>query len=176
MPRIAELDLDQVNKQFDKIDILQSQVDHLVSQSNFAAQQVVIADPIHAPQTTNNLSLTWTGGTKVLSWPLAYIKDKNWAAQTTSRPAAISSAPGQQHIYTIPPGTLTLNPSTYYWIGWDAPHQQMIATLDASTIHGNYAVHIVCQIYTGTTSQTGSAGGGGSTGGVDLSGSRYKNF
>ena len=47
---------------------------------------------------------------------------------------------------------------------------------NSSVIHGNYNVHLLCQIYTGTTGQSGSAGGGGSNGGVDLSGLRYKNF
>jgi hypothetical protein len=52
----------------------------------------------------------------------------------------------------------------------------MVVTQDASVIHGNYNVHLLCQIYTGTVGQSGIAGGGGSTGGVDISGSRYKNF
>jgi hypothetical protein len=176
MARIAALTLDQVNRQLDILDTLQKQVYDLQQQGQFAAQQVVVADPIHAPSTTNNLNFTWTGGTGVVSWPQAFIKDKNWKAQTTPRPVVISAAPGQQHIYPVTAGNLTLKPSTYYWLGWDHVHQQMVAVTDASSIHGDYSVHVICQIYTGTTGQTGSAGGGGSTSGVDLSGLRYKNF
>jgi hypothetical protein len=176
MPRISELTLDQVNRKIDILDGLEAQVADIQTKADFAAQQVVIGDPIHAPSTTNNLSMTWTGGSGVLSWPLAFIKDKNWNAQTTIRPAIKSSAPGQQHIYQITPGSITVQPSTYYWVGWDHAHQTMVVTQDASVIHGNYNVHLLCQIYTGTVGQSGIAGGGGSTGGVDISGSRYKNF
>lgn len=176
MPRIGALTLEQVNLQVDKLDILHAQVQALQAKANFAAQQVVIADPIHAPQTTNNVAFTWTGSTTTLSWPQAFVKDKNWSAQTTIRPVIKSSAPGQQHIWTIPSGSLTLNASTYYWMGWDPDAQKMRATPDASSLHGDLDILMLCQIFTGTAGQTGSAGGGGSTGGVDLSGSRYKNF
>jgi hypothetical protein len=176
MPRIATVDLVQVNNQIDKIDNLQSQVGALKANSDFVTQQVTIADPIHAVPTTNNLTFTWTGSSSALTWSPGFIKDKNWQAQTLPRPVAKSSAPGQQHVYGTTGGTLNLNPSTYYWVGWDYVHRQMVANVDASVLHGNFNVHVLCQIYTGTSGQTGVAGGGGSTGGVDLSGSRYKNF
>jgi hypothetical protein len=176
MPRISALTLDQVNRQIDVIDTLQKQVQVLQQQTSFTQQQSTIADPIHAPATSNNVAFTWTGSTGVLSWANSYIKDKNWNEQTTASPAIKSSSKGQQHVYTVLAGSLTLSPSTYYWLGWDAAHQTMIANADVSQMHSNYNVHIICQIYTGTAGQTGSAGGGGSTSGVDLSGLRYKNF
>jgi hypothetical protein len=176
MPRINALNLNEINRQIDTLDIIKAQVGDIQSKVDFNAQQINVADPIHAPSTTNNATFVWTGGTEILSWNSAYIKDKNWSAQTLANPAIKSSAKGQQHVYAIPAGTLSLAPSTYYWLGWDFVHQQMVATQDASSLHGNYNMHILCQIYTGTSGQGGTAGGGGSTGGTDLSGSRYKNF
>lgn len=173
--RIAQVNLDQVNRQIDRLDIAQNEIAELRRRLDNIGNQVIIADPFHAPSTTNNLVFTWTGGAATLTWPQGYIKDKNWNAQIVGTPA-FSSAPGIPHIFGVPAGTLTLSPSTYYWLAWDPDHQQMRATGDASTLHGDKDVHIICQIYTGTAGQTGVAGGGGSTGGVDLSGTRYKNF
>jgi hypothetical protein len=176
MPRIANLDLVQINKQIDILDSVSAQVSSLQKQLNNVSFQTAVSDPIHAPSTTNNLVYTWTGSSTTLSWNQGFIKDKNWKAQTTSQIPPKSAAPGSQHMYGIPSGNLTLNHSTYYWIGWDTFQQKMVATTDASELHGNYNVHILCQLYTGTTGQTGFAGGGGSNGGVDLSGLTYKNF
>src|ERR1700690_3223334 len=137
MFRISEITLDQLNRRFDTLEILQNQVLDLHSKLNNIGQSANIADAIHAPQTTNNVAFTWTGATGVLSWTQGYIKDKNWNAQTVARPTIKSSAKGQQHFYAVPAGSLTLSPSTYYWLGWDAPHQSMLATQDASQLHSN---------------------------------------
>ena len=176
MPRIATLSLDQVNRQIDTIDSLRTQVSNLQKLVSNIGHQVTIADPIHAPQTTNNFIFTWTGATTTLSWVAAFIKDKNWSAQTLARAPALSTAPGQQHIWSVPAGSLTLSASTYYWLGWDPDAQIMRATPDASSLHGDFDIQMICQIFTGTAGQSGVAGGGGSTGGTDLSGARYKNF
>lgn len=176
MPRIAAVTLDQINRQIDTIDSLQSQLTSLQKLVSNIGHQTTIADPIHAPQTSNNLTFTWTGGTGALSWTKGWIKDKNWSAQIVGRTPPFSSAPGQQHIFAVPAGSLVLSPSTTYWLGWDSHSQTMQATQDASSLHGRVGAHIICQIFTGTGGQTGTAGGGGSTGGSDLSGSRYKNF
>jgi hypothetical protein len=176
MPRIASLDLNQINRQFETMDTIQAEVNDVQTKLSNVGQSISIADPIHAPSTTNNFAFTWTGTTQVLSWNQAFIKDKNWNTQTLASPTKLSSAKGQQHIYTAPAGSLNLNPSTYYWLGWDTVHHQLVATTNADQLHGNFNVHIISQIYTGTTGQTGMAGGGGSNGGVDLSGLTYKNF
>lgn len=176
MPRISQIDLVQVNSQVDRIDQLQAQLNKLQKQVSSTSQQAVVGDSVHAPQTTNNITFTWTGGTTTLSWNAGYIKDKNWSVQTTVRPAAKSTAPGQQHTYAVTAGSLILSASTYYWLGWDFVHHVMRATTDASTLHNQFNIHIICQLFTGTGAQTGAAGGGGSQGGVDLSGARYKNF
>src|SRR5579864_8578420 len=150
MPRIVQLTLDQVNRQIDVIDGLQSQVANLTKLLTSVGHIAVNADPLHAPQTSNNITFTWNGGTQTLSWNLGYIKDKNWSAQTTVRPVVVSSAPGQPHIFPVPAGSLPLNPSTYYWMAWDPDHQKMRATTDASTLHGDEDIHIICQVFTGT--------------------------
>lgn len=176
MPRISQVTLDQINRQIDLLDTLHAQVQDLQKQLNFSAQHVAVTDPIHAPTTSNNMIFTWTGGSQQLSWVQGFLKDKNWTAQTTADPAVKSSAKGQQHMFPIPAGAVPVNPSTFYWLGWDPVHQKMLATTDVSALHGNYNVHVICQVFTGTAGQTGVAGGGGSNGGVDLSGTRYKNF
>src|ERR1700723_4005446 len=108
MPPIAALTLNQVNKQLSTLDIVQAQVNDAQAKANFAAEQIAIADPIHAPATTNNVSFTWTGSTGILSWPAGWIKDKNASAQTTASVPPISSVPGQQHIYAVAAGTTSL--------------------------------------------------------------------
>jgi len=176
MPRISELTIDQVNRKLDVLDIVQSQIQDTQLKLENIGQSVGILDPVHAPQTTNSMNFVWNGGAQQITWVQGFIKDKNWKAQTVASPTIKSSAKGQQHLYTIPAGSLSLVPSTYYWLGWDPVHQKMLATPDVSILHGNYNVHIICQIFTGTAGQSGAAGGGGSTGGVDLSGAKYKNF
>jgi hypothetical protein len=178
MPRISTLSLDQVNRQIDQLDTVQKQVSNIQQQTSFLEQQVSISDPIHAPQTTNNLIFTWTGSTTTLSWPQGFIKDKNWNVQTIAAPTLKSTSKGQQHLYTVKAGSLSLLASTPYWLGWDGVHQVMLANKDASKLHSVYNVHLICQITTGTAAQTGVAGGGGSSsvGSSDLSGAIYNTF
>lgn len=177
MPKIAHLDLAQVNKQVDRIDKLEHLVGDMKVLLDNVGHQTTVSDPSHAPQTTNNIAFTWTGATLTLSWAKGFIKDKNWNAQSAKGTPVKSSAPGAQHQWLVPAGSLSpLNASTYYWMAWDPVHQVMRATTDASVLHSNYSLLIICQLFTGTGAQSGSAGGGGSNGGVDFSGTRYKNF
>ena len=175
MSRISTLSLNQINLQLDTLDSLQKQLADVQQRLSFVGNTTSIADPIHAPQTTNNLVFTWTGSTGVISWPQGWIKDKNWGAQTIGL-AAKSSAPGAQHIWNVAAGSVAVSASTYYWLAWDPDKQLMRVTQDADTLHGDVDVQMICQLYTGTSGQSGTAGGGGSTGGSDLSGARYKNF
>jgi len=175
MPRISALSLNQINLQFDTLDSLRKQLADVQQRLGFVGNTASIADPLHAPQTTNNLAFTWTGSTSTLSWPQGWIKDKNWGTQVLGL-APVSSAPGPVHIWTVTAGSAVLTPSMYYWLAWDPDRQTMRITQDADSLHGDDDVQIICQIYTGTSGQSGSAGGGGSTGGSDLSGARYKNF
>lgn len=175
MPRINSLSLDQINRQVDIIDSLSNQVNALQTTVAGLSFQTAVADPIHAPTTTNNLVFTWTGGTTTLSWADGWVKSKNWNAQTTSPIPAKSSAPGVQHSFNIPAGSLSLSPSTSYWLGWDSQHQTLQASTDASKLQGNHNVHVICQITTGPASQTAVIGGGGSNGTSDVSGISYPN-
>lgn len=109
--------------------------------------------------TTNNLVFTWTGGSTTLSWPIANLQD----------------ALNKTHV--LPAGSLVLAPSTYYWMLWNETHNRIIAVTGLTkTFFTNNENHILCQLFTGTSGQTGVAGGGGSTSQRDLSGARYKNF
>lgn len=177
MARIAKLELNQLNLQLDRIEELHKRL--AAVENRIAKHSFIIAatDPLHAPQTTNNIVFTWTGGTTTLSWTAGWIKDKNWNAQSLGTPA-ISSAPGVQHIWSIPAGSLTLTASTFYWLGWDPDKNTMRAEKDVSNLHGDRDIQIICQLFTGTGAQTGTAGGGGSSNanGSDLSGTRYKLF
>lgn len=176
MPRIATLDLTQVNLQVDRIDKMESQLLALTKKVNNVGFQATTADPTHGTQTTNNITFTWTGGANTISWPAGIIQDKNASAQKVITKAAVSSAPGALHNFPVTAGTLALTPSTYYWMGWDHTHNVMQAQTDVRTLYQNQDVLVVCQLFTGTAMQTGVAGGGGSQMGFDLSGARYKLF
>jgi hypothetical protein len=176
MPRVSEINLVQINRQFDTLDNVNQRLANVEKQLQNVGFQTTISDPTHAPQTTNNLNFTWTGSTGVVSWAAGAIRDKNASAQSPGTPAAVSAAPGTLHVWTVPPGTVNCLPSTYYWMVWNPQKQTMLATTDVSAGFQNHNNLVLCQIYTGTSGQTGSAGGGGSNGGVDLSGARYKAF
>jgi hypothetical protein len=109
--------------------------------------------------TTNNLIFTWTGGPNTLTWPAGNIQD------TLKKTEVITT------------GSLTLSASTYYWLLWNRTHKKVVAVRGLTEdLFTNNANHILCQIFTGTSGQSGVAGGGGSTSQRDLSGARYKNF
>ena len=178
MPRINKVDLTQINLQIDKIDNLNKRIGLLENQVGNIGYQTAALDYVHAPSTTNNLVFTWTGSTGKLSWTQGFIQDKN-ASQTTQTTYGpkISSAPSIPHTSNVAAGSLSASASTYYWLGWDTSQQQMALSINASVLHQNFNVLIICQVYTGTAGQTGVAGGGGSRGGgSDLSGLSYKNF
>lgn len=176
MARIANLDINQINRRFDDLDTLINQVRLIQTTLKESQFQTSALDYFHHPPTTNNLLFTWTGGTLTLSWVGAKIQSKNANAQVVSKTAFFSSAPGAVHNWSVPAGSLVLVASTYYWLGWDTQHQQMIANVDAGVLLQNKNVLTICQLFTGTAGQTGTAGGGGSQSGVDLSGARYKLF
>ena len=180
MPRIANLDLAQINRQIDRLDNLHKTVSTLQSTLENIKYQVGQLDYHHARPTTNNLVFTWTGGTHTVSWPQGFIQDKNAEAQQILGDV-FSSAKGPpilgQHTFNVPAGSQAgLTASTYYWVGWNHAASQMVFTTDAGQLFQDTHMMVICQLYTGTGAQTGVAGGGGSQGGVDLSGARYKNF
>lgn len=109
--------------------------------------------------TTNDLVFTWTGSTGHVAWPGGSLKDT------------------QGKIHVVPPSNLVLTPSTYYWMVWNPTHQKLQAVTGVDNpVYSNPNNYVICQIFTGTNVQSGTAGGGGSTSSRDLSGARYKNF
>lgn len=176
MARIAKLELNQLNPQLQRIDELHSRLAAVESQLKNTSQQITQLDYGHAPLTTNNLTFTWTGGTKTISWGNGFIQDKNAVAQRLAQ-TPVSSAAGPPHNIQVQAGSLVVpTASTYYWLGWDNQHLQMAASKDAGSLLQNHNVVIICQLFAGTSGQTGTAGGGGSTGGTELSGAKYKLF
>jgi hypothetical protein len=170
----------QLNKAVDRITKAEARIIQLQQELAVHAGQLSQLDFVHGVQTSNNLVFTWTGdnaGHGKITWPQGWLKDKNAATALIAKP--LSAAPGHFHILPIPAnstGITGLNPSTYYWMGWNKLQQQMIATTDVSIIYQNFNAYVVCQLFTGTTAQTGVAGGGGVNGGIDLSGAKYKLF
>jgi|SRR5581483_465552 len=153
--------VDALRKEFNSLRDIVHQVRHQVVLSNLDKAKTLA---------TNNCVFTWTGASNHLSWNNSAVVD---VVNTT---------------YPIYAGTLTLSPSTFYWMVWNKEHKVMTALADIRTLFsgnsgqalsGSHASDnniIICQIFTGTGGQTGIAGGGGSTGGSDLIGARYKNF
>lgn len=178
MAKISTLDLVQINKQLTQIDTLNKQMLNIQKMLDNVGFQAATADPQHAPQTTHNVQFTWTGGSSTCAWTNGIIRSKNASAQQPGK-AAVSSAPGALHNWPVSSGSQSLTPSTYYWAGWDPTHNVMLITQDASQIHQNHSMLMLCQFYTGTGGQTGWCGGPNTSsqaGAVDLSGMRYKNF
>src|SRR5580698_9875192 len=108
MPRINKIDLDQINRQFDRADTLEKLVQQLQENQKNLKIQLGNLDFEHGKSTTNNLVFTWTGsngaGHTELDWSNGVIQDKNATAQSVNinNPLLLakkSSAPGVQHNY-----------------------------------------------------------------------------
>lgn len=153
-------DLSQLNRQLDRIDHLQKQIDDMHRQLGAHARQLSHLDVVHAPLTLNNTVFNWTGGSGTVDWNDSSIIDKN----NINRPIKAGSITG-------------LAPNTYYWLAWNTEHSQMVARVGVDGVFQIPDNHVICQIFTGSGAQTGVVGGGGSSSsGSDLSGSRYKLF
>lgn len=183
MPRIQSGEnSSELNKALDRIDRAEKKIITLQDQLKLHGHQLSQLDFAHGPQTTNNMVFTWTGdtlGAGKITWAAGWLKDKNASATKLTPP--FSSAPGAIHIIPIlanATGITGLTPNTYYWMCWSKLQQQMFATIDASFGYQNFNTFVICQVFTGTTAQTGVAGGGGSlvAGGSEFSGAKYKNF
>jgi len=157
MARISKIDLNQLNEQFLKFEELKNQLAELRQQHSITAQRVGTLES-HAAPTSNNLNFHWTGGSLTLNWNDGSVRDKTGA-----------NVP-------VKAGTLTVLASHYYWLAWNKEHRQMVADTDAGKLLTNKNNILICQVFTGTAGQTGSAGGGGSNSATELSGAKYKNF
>lgn len=171
MPRISDPEsVSQLNKALQKIDKLEKKL--LVNQDQLlqVQKQVTSLDAQHAPSpSTNNIVLTWTGGSGTISWPQANLQDKNAGSNPVT--------PGLQHTIPIVAGSKAgLTASTHYWVGWSKTQQKLIFSTDAHPLLNQQDMTVVCRIFTGTAGQSGVAGGGGSQSTRDLSGLTYKNF
>lgn len=159
MPRITDAsDLGQLNRALSGIDDLQRQFGQLNKQLGAVNHQIQTINTKQIPATTNNLQFVWTGSTTTLSWGNGSVNDR----ENINVP--------------VRAGSLILAPSSYYWLAWNSVHQQMAAQVAADGLLQNQNNIVICQIFTGTSGQSGVAGGGASSGNSDLSGARYKLF
>lgn len=163
-------DLGQLNRALQRIDKVEKRLLNTQDELLQVQKRVATVDTLHAPTpTTNNLVLTWTGGSGTLSWPQANIQDKNAGANPL--------ATGAQHTIPVKAGsTAGLTASTHYWVGWSKTQSKLIFNTDAHPLLNQQDMTVLCRIYTGTAGQSGVAGGGGSQSTRDLSGLTYKNF
>lgn len=182
--KIANLNLNQLNQQLERIDELHKRLSLAETQLKTIAFQTAQIDFIHARPTFNNVTFTWTGATGTISWTKGWIRDKNAVVDTG---IAFSEAPsfqfktsypkGLSHNIAISAGSIgSLTPNAYYWFGWNLTNNTMYALQDITKLYSHHDMQVICQLYTGTAGQSGTAGGGGSQGGSDLSGARYKLF
>jgi hypothetical protein len=184
MAKISKLELNELNKELHKLEGLHNRLSKVEEGLSIAAFQSHQLDYVHGRPTFNNLVFTWTGGTTTLSWASGWIKDKNAVSEignafSQSPSYGIKSAliPAITHNIPVPAGSITgLTASSYYWLGWDSSTSKMYALKDITKLYTLNNVQVVCQVFTGTAGQTGTAGGGGSQSGSDLSGARYKLF
>ena len=160
MGRITHLTLEQINRELAKVDELKKRVDELHKQMGDTHAKVQSIKDTHAPIQFNTLTFTWTGGTTTLSWNAGAVVTKTGQ----NVPVAAGSIGG-------------LTASTYYWLAWNPTHQKMAAQIGLNGLLQIPDNVVICQVFTGTGAQTGTAGGGGSSSsGSDLCGARYKLF
>lgn len=185
MPRIAKLDLNQVNKQIDLIDQLHERVSQLETMMQNVQFQTSQLDYVHARPTFNNITFTWTGSTGTISWNKGWIRDKNSLTVDTGQAYSAGSSfklngapqPAVTQTIAVLAGSISsLSASSYYWMAWNVSNATMYALTDITKLYTQTNMQIICQVYTGTSGQSGTAGGGGQAGGTDLSGARYKLF
>jgi len=160
MPRVTHTtDLREINRQLEELQTVKKQIDAVTKQIGNVGVQLNQLSIQHAPATTNNMLFTWTGATLTISWAAGSVRDKFGF-----------NVP-------VPAGSIVnLVANTYYWMTWNKVHQVMTAQISANSAFENPGNIVICQIFTGTAGQTGTAGGGLSSGHSDLSGSRYKLF
>lgn len=158
MARISQLDLVQLNKELEKLDAFHSRISQL-EKHNASLQQRLDKVETHAAPTSNNLVFSWTGSTGTISWVDGSVKDKDGNNVPVRSGALVGKSP-----------------SIYHWVAWNRVHQQMVAETDVNKLLSNKNNVVICQIFTGTSGQSGVAGGGGTNSTTELSGAKYKQF
>ena len=168
--RITDItkDLSIVNKEFNRIDAHEARLTALEAQIgilNLHTQQIRDTRQVVS---LNNLVFTWTGSTTTLSWDAGYVQDSSLRN------------------YPVPAGSKVLGASGTFWLAWNPKQGQMatattLATLVSGGITSSIVTQnaagnnlIICSVLTGTSGQSGVAGGGGSDpGGSGPCGKQY---
>jgi hypothetical protein len=159
--------LTQPTRDVAKLNEALSQVD-ILTRRLVAAESVARSTKIAATRATQqlanppvtNLAFTWTGSSCLVSWPAGYIKNSRGI------------------VTAVAAGSKFLSPSSYYWVYYNPIHKQVIfANSPSPTLTGNSKNLVVCSLKTGTGTQSGAAGGGGTEPqGYGNMGYKYTNF
>jgi len=151
-----ESGLNLINRKLETFDLQQKQI--MLVKNSLANLNASITDLQNRKQTVgaDNLSLTWTGATQLVSWPAAFVYSK------------------EQETFAIPAGSVAALSSTAYWFAWSPSQATMSFNTNLQTLNAINNLIVICQITTGTSGQSGLAGGGGTDpGGVGPIGKEY---
>ncbi len=162
--RISQLSLAQVNRALTKLDDFHKRISQL--EETYAQARVDLNQLQLTQFNGNNLIFNWAGGSSTISWNAGAVK--NFHPRVLDRM--------KQPIAAIPAGSLSASPSKFYWMVWNKLQNHMAASNTVDGFIQNSDNIIICQVFTGTAGQTGTIGGGGSSGSYDLNGARYKLF
>lgn len=165
-----------INSELKRLDQFQKTInEHTQQLQELIKHNAQIRDARAIPS-TNNLVFTWTGGSLTLSWSSGYVQDSSLRN------------------YPVIAGSIVVAASTNYWLAWNSRQLSMAFSTSLQTLVtgvGNAASLtptggsnvasgnnlVICEVFTGTAGQSGTAGGGGSDpGGVGQSGKEYKLF
>jgi|SRR5581483_1708617 len=161
MPRITDStkNLAQLNRQLDQVEKLRKDNElqkQQIAQLNNTVNQFDLARQV---ERTNNITVTWTGGTLTLSWPAGYTRDKDG------------------NVTRILAGSRVVIASTVYWFAWNDFHNTMAIDSNLQNVNTKARNIVLFSVKTGTAGQAGTAGGGGSApGGTDKNAVSYVNF
>jgi len=160
--RITDIakDLAVLNQQLAAIDQIRENVTQLQKNNGVLTEQVTKTQQQRGIVATNNVVFTWHGSSRTFTWPAAFVRDAS------------------NNYYPIPAGTsIVLQPSTYYWAAWNPTHQTMSWQTSVDVLASIPTLQVIANVFSGTSGQTGTAGGGGTAPGLDdINGLKYKLF
>ena len=159
--RITDIntDLPKLNTELTRLDEYEGRFKNLELRLQNLQNHSTVESKTNGVQNQNNLTFVWTGGTLTISWAAGYVKDH------------------QGHYDPIPAGSQHALANTFYWVGWNPVHQTMSFNTNLDQLTKVDNILVLCQFFTGSGAQSGSAGGGGSVpNGQGLNGERFKLF
>lgn len=156
--KITDLkDLPRLNVELARLDLHAQQIAELRAELRKHQVRTDLESQTNGVPNQNNVVFTWTGA--LINWTAAYVKDHSGA------------------FLPIAAGSRPLLASTAYWAAWNPEHQSMSFQTKLTAYDNIPNALIICKFFTGTSAQTGVAGGGGGdTGGSAFNAKEYSNF